>query len=105
MEAVEEAAYVEGLGAQSASCRRDHLRCEAEARRNVDAGRGSGDALAQLVGGREGLLVEAYGSVDDALSVFRVDLERGVVRGDDGPGAGAEEVLGDGDGQGCAFFG
>ncbi len=27
------------------------------------------------------------------------------MRGNDGPGAGVEEVFGDGDGEGCAFFG
>ena len=79
--------------------------CEAEALGDVEAGGGSGDAEAELVGGGEGLLVEADGGVEDAGAVGGVDLERGEVGGDAGPGAEREEVGGDGDGEGGAFFG
>ena len=83
----------------------DDLRVEAEARGDVEAGGGSGDAEAKLVGGREGGLVEADGGVENAGARGRVDLQRGEVGGDAGPGAGDEEVGGDGDGEGRAFFG
>ena len=98
-------ADVEGLRAEAAARGRDHVGREAEPGGDVDAGGGSGDALAQLIGGGEGLLVEAHGGVDDSLGVLGIDLERGVVRGDDGPAALVQEVLGDGDGQGRALFG
>ena len=105
VELVEEGSDVGGLGGHLGAGCGDDLGCEAEAAGDVEAGGGSGDAEAQLVGGGEGLLVEAYGGVEDAGVIGGVDLERGEVGGDAAPGVDGEEVRGDGDGEGCAFFG
>ena len=78
---------------------------EADLLRDVDAGGGSGNADAQLVGGGESFLVEADGGVEDTGRVGGVDLERGVVGGDDGEGTGAAEVFGNGHGKGGSLFG
>jgi len=102
---VEEGSDVGGLGGHLGAGRGDDVWLEAEAGCDVEAGGGSGDAEAQLVGGGEGVLVEAHGGVEDAGVVGGVDLERGEVGGDSGPGVEREEVGGDGYGEGCALFG
>jgi hypothetical protein len=61
------------------------LRVEAEALGGLNAGGGAGDAEAELVVGREGEFVDAGGGVEDAGGVGGVDLERGVVGGDERP--------------------
>ena len=81
------------------------LRVEAEALRGLNAGRSAGHAEAQLVVGDERDFVDAGGGVEHAGGVGGVDLERSVVGGDERPGAGGEEVAGDGDGERGAFFG
>ncbi len=105
VELVEERSDVGGLRGHLGAGGGDDLGRKAEARGDVEAGGGSGDAEAQLVGGREGLLVEADGGVEHTGMVGRVDLERGEVGGDAAPGVDGEEVRGDGDGQRRAFFG
>ena len=49
--------------------------------------------------------IEADGGVEDSGVLGGVDLERGEVGGDAGPGVEREEVFGDGDGEGGTFFG
>ena len=71
----------------------------------LDAGRRAGHAEAQLIVGRERDFIHAGRGVQHAGRVGRVDLERGVVRGDERPRAGGQEVAGDGHGQRRAFFG
>ncbi len=105
VELVEEAGDVLGLGAETAAGVGDDLRIEADLLGDVDSGRGSGDADAQLVGGRESFLVEADGGVEDSGGVGGVDLERGVVGGDDGERLAQAEVFGDGDGERGSLFG
>ncbi len=105
VETVEEAGDVLGLGVQTLAGGGDDGGIEADALGDVDAGGGSGNTEAELVGGRESLLVETDGGVDGSGSVFSVDLEGGEVGGDDGPGSAAEEMLGDGDSEGGAFLG
>ncbi len=92
VELVEEGSDVGGLGGHLGAGGGDDLGLQAEAAGDVEAGGGSGDAEAQLVGWGEGLLVEAYGGVEDSGVVGGVDLERGEVRGDAAPGVDGEEV-------------
>ena len=105
VEAVEELADVGLLGGHLGAGGANDCGLHAEAFGDVETGGGSGDAESQFVRGSEGFLVEAYGGVEDAGVLGGVDLERGEVRGDAGPGVEVEEVFGDGDGEGCAFFG
>ena len=77
---------------------------EAEAFGGLDARRRAGDAETELIVGRECDFVDAGRGVEHAGGVGGVDLERGVVSGDERPRAGGEEVAGDGDGEGRAFF-
>ncbi len=105
VEGVEEGADIGSLGGHLGAGCVDDGRVEAETGGDVESCGGSGDAEAELVGGGEGLLVEAYGGVEDSGVVGGIDLERGEVGGDDAPGVEGEEVGGDSDGEGCAFFG
>ncbi len=77
----------------------------AEPRGDLEARRFAGQAQAQMIGGLEGLLVEAHGAVDHALGGRAVDLERHQVRGDQREGAGRAEVLDDGHAERAALFG
>ena len=77
---------------------------EAETRGGLDAGGCAGNAEAKLVVGHEGDFVDTGSGVEHAGRVGGVDLERGVVGGDERPCAGGEEVCGDGDGERGAFF-
>ena len=77
----------------------------AEPRGDFQAGRFARQPQSQLVGGLEGLLVEAHGAVDHALGGSAVDLQRHQVRGDQREGAGRAEVLHDGHAQRAALFG
>ena len=105
VEFVEEGADVGGLGGEGSAGVCDDFGREAETRGDVEAGGGTGHAEAELIGGGEGGLVEADGGVDDAGVGGGVDFERVEVGGDERPGAAAEEVAGDGDGEGGALFG
>ena len=105
MKFVEEVSDVAGLGAEAGASALNDGGIQSETLRDVDAGRGSGDADFQFVGRLQGGLVEADGGVEHAGRVRGVDLERCVVRGDDGQAADVAEVSGDGDGQGGALFG
>ena len=105
VEFVEEAGDIEGLGIKVVAGGRDDLGVQADAGSDVDAGGGTGYAQAQFVSRGEGPFVEADGGVEHAGGVDAVDLERGVVGGDEAPGAGVEEVFGDGDGEGGTLFG
>ena len=71
VEAVEEAGDVLRLGAEAAARFGDDLRIEADLLGDVDAGRGSRDADAQLVGGGQGSFVEADGGVEDSGRSWR----------------------------------
>ena len=72
---------------------------------DVDAGRRARHADAQLEGGRQRLLVKANGGIQHARRIGGVDLQRGVVSGDDAEAGGAAEEIGDGDRQRRALFG
>ncbi len=65
----------------------------------------AGNAKAQLVRGRECLLVEAYGCVENTGMIGGVDLERREVGRDTAPGIECQEVGRNGDGEGRSFFG
>ena len=104
VEFIEEAGDINLLRAEACACGGDDARVEAEALTGLNSGGSAGDAEAEMVVGSEGELVDAGGGVGDAGSVGGVDLERGVVGGDEGPGLSGEEVLGDGDGEGRALF-
>ena len=102
---VEEAGDVHLLRAEALAGGGDDVGVQAEALGGLDAGRCAGNAEAKLVVGREGQFIHAGRGVEHAGGVGGVDLERGVVRGDERPRAGGEKVAGDGDGQCRAFFG
>ena len=70
----------------------------------MNAGGGAGDAEAELVVGNEGGFVDACRGVEHAGGVGGVDLERGVMGGDERPRARREEKRGNGDGERGAFF-
>ncbi len=82
----------------------DDALVQAEALRGLNAGGGAGNAEAQLVVGNECDFIDAGGGVEHARSVGGVDLERGVMGGDERPRACFEEIAGDGDGERGAFF-
>ena len=92
VELVEEGADVGGLGGHVGAGGSDDVRCEAKALRDVEACGSAGDAEAQLVGGGERGLVEADGGIQDTWTAGGVDLERGEVRRDAGPGALGKEM-------------
>jgi hypothetical protein len=102
---VEEAGDVHLLRAQALAGGGDDGGVQAQPLGGLDAGRRAGHAEAELVVGRERDLVHAGGGVEHAGRVGGVDLERGVVRGDERPRARREEVAGNGHGQRRAFFG
>ena len=105
MELIEELSDVAGLGTETGAGACDDGGIQAEALRDVDAGGGAGNADFQFVGGLERGLVEADGGVQHAWGIRGVDLERSVMRGDDGQAADAAEMSSDGDGESGAFFG
>jgi hypothetical protein len=88
---VEEAGDVDLLRAEALARGGDDAGVEAEALGGLNAGRCAGHAEAQLVVGRERDFVHAGRGVEHAGGVGGVDLERGVVRGDERPRAGSEE--------------
>ncbi len=105
MQLVEKLAYVAGLRAETRAGAFDDGGIQAQALRDVDACRRAGHADFQFVGRLQRGFVEADRGVHDAGSIGGVDLERGVMGGDDGHAADAAEVSGDGDGECGAFFG
>ena len=105
MKLVEELSDVAGLGTETGARACNDGWIQAEALRDVDAGGGSGNADLQFVGGLERGFVEADRGIEHAWGIRGIDLERSVVRGDDGHAADAAEMSGDGDGESGAFFG
>ena len=91
MQFVEEAGDVDLLRAEALAGGGDDAGVEAEALGGLNAGGGAGDAEAELVVGRERDFVDAGCGVEHAGGVGGVDLERGVVRGDERPRARREE--------------
>ena len=102
---VEEAGDVDLLRAQTLARGGDDGRVEAQPLGGLDARRSAGDTETQLVVGRERHFIHAGRGVEHAGCVGRVNLERGVMGGDERPRAGGEKVAGNGDGQRRALFG
>ena len=105
VQAVEEAGNIHLLRAQALAGGGDDARVQAQPLGGLDAGRRAGNAEPQLIVGHEGDLVHAGRGVEHAGRVGGVDLERGVVSGDERPRARREKVAGNGHGQRRAFFG
>src|ERR1044071_6845282 len=105
VQTVEKLAYVLRLRGQAFTRGVSNLAIEAETLRDVDAGRRSGHADAQLIGGLKSLLVKAHGRVERARGVGGIDLERGAMRGNNAERAAAVKMVCNGDGQRRAFFG
>ena len=89
VELVEELAYVAGLRAETRTCACDDGRIQSQPLRDVDAGGRAGDADFQFISRLQRGFVKADGSVHHAGGIRGVDLERRVVRGDDGHAADA----------------
>jgi hypothetical protein len=102
---IEEAGNVHLLRAEALAGGGDDVGVEADALGGLDSGRRAGNAEPKLVVGRERHFVHASRGVEDAIGVGGVDLERGVMRGDERPGTGCQKMAGDGDGERRAFFG
>ncbi len=102
---VEEASDIHLLRAEPLTGGGDDGGVEAETLGGLDAGRRAGNAEVEMVVGRERDFVHAGRGVEHAVGVGGVNLERGVVGGDERPCARCEEVAGDGDGERRAFFG
>ncbi len=105
MDCVEEAGDVELLGAETGFGASDDFLGHAEALSGRDACGDAGNTETKLIVGSEGVGIDTGGGVEHSRGVGGVDLERGVVGGDDGPGWGEAEVVGDSDGEGGAFVG
>ena len=104
VEFIEEAGDVDLLRAETLTGGGNDGAVEAEALGGLNAGGGAGDAEAELVVGNERSFIDAGGGVEHARRVGGVDLERGVVGGDERPRAAFEEMRGDGNGERGAFF-
>jgi hypothetical protein len=87
VQAVEKAGDIHLLRAQALAGGGDDAGVQAQPLGGLDAGRCAGHAEAQLVVGRERDFVHAGRGVEHAGSVGGVDLERGVVGGDERPRA------------------
>src|SRR5438874_2619765 len=105
MQAIEEAGDVLRLRAKPRASLDDDAFIQAQALGDVDASGGSWNAGAQFVRRLQGALIEADGGVKHTGGVGGVNLERSVMSGDDADASGAQEVLGDSNGQRGAFFG
>ena len=105
MQLVEEAGDVHLLRTEALAGGGDDAGVQAQPLGGLDAGRRAGNAEAQLVVGRERHFIHAGRGVEHAGRVGGVDLERGVVRGDQRPRARRQKVAGNGHGQRGAFFG
>src|SRR5579863_5690361 len=105
VKSVEELTDVASLRAQARARAFDDRGIQSQTLRDVDSGRRAGDADFQFVGGLQRSFVKSDRRVEHAGRIRGVDLERGVMRGDDGYTADVGEVAGNGDGESGAFFG
>ncbi len=105
MKLVEKLTDVASLRSEPSPRALDDVGIQSQAASNVDARRRAGHADFQFIGRLQRGLIEADRRVHHAGRVRGVDLERRVVRGNDGDAADAAEVSGNGNGQGRALFG
>src|SRR5215469_13737859 len=104
VQAIEEARDILGLRAQTLARGGDDLEIQAEALRDVDAGGRAGHTNVQLVCRLQGGFVETNGGIDHAFGIRAIDFQRRVVSRDGADAAEPAEVVGNGNGQGGAFF-
>ena len=87
VQAVEKAGDIHLLRTQALAGGGDDARVQAQPLGGLDAGRCAGNAEAKLVVGRQSDFIHAGGGVEHARCVGGVDLERGVMGGDERPRA------------------
>src|SRR4051794_4359281 len=95
MELVEELSYVARLRPQARAGTSDDGGIQSQALRDVDAGGRAGNTDFQFISRLQRGLVESYRRVQNSGSVGRVDLERRVVRRNNGYATDGTKTPGD----------